>query len=47
MCVQIRMLYVNFAMVHYPADEASRLMYVPLYYFGIGIFWSEGAIGAS
>ncbi|ETW82147.1 hypothetical protein HETIRDRAFT_384544 [Heterobasidion irregulare TC 32-1] len=22
----IRMLYVNFAMVHYPADEASRLM---------------------
>ena len=25
---QIRMLYVNFAMVHYPAaDDASQLMY--------------------
>lgn len=27
--VQIRMLYVNFAMVHYPVDEAQRLMYSP------------------
>jgi hypothetical protein len=27
--VQIRMLYVNFAMVQYPIDEAQRLMYVP------------------
>lgn len=29
---QIRMLYVNFAMVQYPIDEAQRLMYVSLYY---------------
>lgn len=27
---QIRMLYVNFAMVQYPIDEAQRLMYVLL-----------------
>jgi glutamate dehydrogenase len=27
---QIRMLYVNFAMVQYPIDEAQRLMYAPL-----------------
>jgi hypothetical protein len=26
---QIRMLYVNFAMVQYPIDEAQRLMYAP------------------
>jgi hypothetical protein len=24
------MLYVNFAMVQYPIDEAQRLMYAPL-----------------
>ena len=27
---QIRMLYVNFAMVQYPVDEAQRLMYAAL-----------------
>lgn len=28
---QVRLLYVNFAMIHYPAtDEASNLMYVRL-----------------
>lgn len=27
---QIRMLYVNFAMVQYPVDEAQRLMYAHL-----------------
>lgn len=25
------MLYVNFAMVHYPVDEAQRLMYIIFY----------------
>ena len=29
--MQIRMLYVNFAMVQYPVDEAQRLMYSPFF----------------
>jgi len=28
--LQIRLLYVNFAMTHYPLDDSSNLMYVAL-----------------
>lgn len=33
----VRMLYVNFAMVHYPKDEANRLMCVRLVFARDGV----------